>query len=159
MKFQVLTAASMKTVFWDVALCSLVKYFRRFRGACCLHHQGNKSLMEAASTCETSVNFYQTTPRNNPEDSHLKVIVTEQSESQREDENPTLPQGQCVSGERKDLRCSMCLLYPVASPLTVPTSPWHRVPRLSTDETLIILSIYVHTTIQPFHPGCRKFHY
>jgi hypothetical protein len=27
--------------------------------------------MEAASTSETSVNFYQTTQRNNPEDSHL----------------------------------------------------------------------------------------
>jgi hypothetical protein len=28
-------------------------------------------MMEAASTSETSVNFYQTTRRNNPEDSHL----------------------------------------------------------------------------------------
>jgi hypothetical protein len=28
-------------------------------------------IMEAASTSETSVNFYQTTRRNNPEDSHL----------------------------------------------------------------------------------------
>jgi hypothetical protein len=28
-------------------------------------------LMEAASTSETSVNFYQTTRRNNPEDGHL----------------------------------------------------------------------------------------
>jgi hypothetical protein len=27
--------------------------------------------MEAASTSETSVKFYQTTRRNNPEDSHL----------------------------------------------------------------------------------------
>jgi hypothetical protein len=27
-------------------------------------------LMEAASISETSVNFYQTTRRNNPEDSH-----------------------------------------------------------------------------------------
>jgi hypothetical protein len=29
-----------KTVFWDVELCSLVEVYRRFRGACCLHHQG-----------------------------------------------------------------------------------------------------------------------
>jgi hypothetical protein len=29
-------------------------------------------IMEAASTSETSVNFYQTTRRNNPEDSHLQ---------------------------------------------------------------------------------------
>jgi hypothetical protein len=28
-------------------------------------------MMEAASTSETSVNFYQTTQRNNPDDSHI----------------------------------------------------------------------------------------
>jgi hypothetical protein len=43
MRFQVLTAASMK-----IALTT-----------------------EAASTSETLVNFYQTTRRNSPEDSHL----------------------------------------------------------------------------------------
>jgi hypothetical protein len=48
-RLQVLTEASMKmAVSWVVAL-----------------------MMEAASTCETSINFYQTTQRNNPEDSHL----------------------------------------------------------------------------------------
>jgi hypothetical protein len=31
--------------------------------------------MEAASTSETSVNFNQTTQRNNPEDSHLEVFM------------------------------------------------------------------------------------
>jgi hypothetical protein len=31
-------------------------------------------MMEAVSTSETSVNFYQTTRRNNPEDSHLQQI-------------------------------------------------------------------------------------
>jgi hypothetical protein len=30
-----------------------------------------KAVIEAASISETSVNFYQSTPRNNPEDSHL----------------------------------------------------------------------------------------
>jgi hypothetical protein len=36
-RIQVLTAASVKmVVFWDVALCSLVEVYRRFRGACCL---------------------------------------------------------------------------------------------------------------------------
>jgi hypothetical protein len=30
-------------------------------------------MVEAASTSETSVNFYQTTRRNNPEDSHLQI--------------------------------------------------------------------------------------
>jgi hypothetical protein len=29
------------TVFWDVALCILVEVYQRFRGAYCLHHQGN----------------------------------------------------------------------------------------------------------------------
>jgi hypothetical protein len=54
--------------------------YRRFRGAYYLHHQGddggskylsNALMLEAASTSETLVNFYQTTRRNNPEDSHL----------------------------------------------------------------------------------------
>jgi hypothetical protein len=26
-------------VFWVVAPCSLVEYYQRFRGPCCLHHQ------------------------------------------------------------------------------------------------------------------------
>jgi hypothetical protein len=43
------------TVSWDVTPCILVIAL----------------MMEAASTFETSVNFYQTTRRNNPEDSHL----------------------------------------------------------------------------------------
>jgi hypothetical protein len=47
------------TVFWDVAPCNLV-------GRIAL-------MMEAASTSETSVNFYQTTRRNIPEDSHLQI--------------------------------------------------------------------------------------
>jgi hypothetical protein len=76
-RFQVLTVARMMTtVFWIVAPCSLVEVYRRFRGPCCLHHQGDESLiMEAASTPETSVNVYQTTRHNNPEDSHLKKNI------------------------------------------------------------------------------------
>jgi hypothetical protein len=31
-------------------------------------------MMEAAGTSETSVNFYQTTRRNIPEDSHLQIL-------------------------------------------------------------------------------------
>jgi hypothetical protein len=31
-------------IFWVVALCSLVEVYRRFRGAFCLHHQGDKLL-------------------------------------------------------------------------------------------------------------------
>jgi hypothetical protein len=33
-----------------------------------------RAMMEAASTSETSVNFYQTTRLNNPEDSHLHYL-------------------------------------------------------------------------------------
>jgi hypothetical protein len=32
-------------------------------------------MVEAASTSETSVNFYQTTRRNNPEDNHLNFYT------------------------------------------------------------------------------------
>jgi hypothetical protein len=64
----------MMTVFWVVEPCSLVEAYRRFSIACSFHHQGIISLMmDAASTSETSVNIYQTTRRNNPEDSHLQI--------------------------------------------------------------------------------------
>jgi hypothetical protein len=58
-------------VFWVVAPCSLVEVYQRFRGTFWLHHQG------AASTSEMSVNFYQTTRRNNPEDRHLHTCRRE----------------------------------------------------------------------------------
>jgi hypothetical protein len=41
MRFKVLTVTGMKTVFWDVAPCSLVEINRCFRGVYCLHHQGS----------------------------------------------------------------------------------------------------------------------
>jgi hypothetical protein len=41
-RFEVPTAASMKMlVSCVVAPCILVKVYRRFRGASCLHHQGS----------------------------------------------------------------------------------------------------------------------
>jgi hypothetical protein len=55
------------TVFWNVAPCRLVEVYRLFRGAYYLHHQSDE--MEAVSTSEASVNFYQTTRRNIPEKS------------------------------------------------------------------------------------------
>ncbi|KDR15651.1 E3 ubiquitin-protein ligase sina [Zootermopsis nevadensis] len=55
--FEVLTAVSLKIpVFWVAAPCSLVEV---------------ALMMEAARTSETSVNFYQTTQRNTPEDGNL----------------------------------------------------------------------------------------
>jgi hypothetical protein len=74
-RFQVLTAASIKmTIFRDVASCSLVVVFRHFRCACCVNHQG-ALMTDVGSTSETSVNFYQTTRRNNPENSNLQNNV------------------------------------------------------------------------------------
>jgi hypothetical protein len=56
--FEVLTAVSTKmAVFWVVTPCSLIAL-----------------MMEAARTSETLINFYQTTRRYNPEDSHLPFI-------------------------------------------------------------------------------------
>jgi hypothetical protein len=46
-------------VFWVVAPCSLVEVYRHFNWAIAL-------MIEAASTSETSVNFYQTAWRNIP---------------------------------------------------------------------------------------------
>jgi hypothetical protein len=51
-------------VFWVVVLCTVIKV------------HAITLMMEAASTSETLVNFYQTTWRNNPEDSHLQIEVT-----------------------------------------------------------------------------------
>jgi hypothetical protein len=70
--FEVLTAASTKMpVFWVIALCSLVEIYRLFRGTCCVI----ALMMESASISETSVNFYQTTRRYNPDDSHLCTFL------------------------------------------------------------------------------------
>jgi hypothetical protein len=38
-------------------------------------------MMEAASTSETSLNYYQTTLRNNPEDSHIHTRRRENPKS------------------------------------------------------------------------------
>jgi hypothetical protein len=74
--FEVLTAVSMKmAVFWVVAPCSLD-----------VSEVLIALMMEAASICETSVNFYQTTWRNNPEDSHFHTRRCENLKSHK----PTL---------------------------------------------------------------------
>jgi hypothetical protein len=45
-------------VFLDVVLCSLVDTDQRFKGAYCLHLQGDESLMmKAVNSSETSVNI------------------------------------------------------------------------------------------------------
>jgi hypothetical protein len=49
----------------DVAPCSLVETYRRFRGAYCLHHQGGLYISD------TSDSFCQASRRNITEDSSL----------------------------------------------------------------------------------------
>jgi hypothetical protein len=52
-------------IFWVVAPCILVEVYQRFRAIALM--------MEAARSSETLLNFYQTTRRYNPEDSHLHI--------------------------------------------------------------------------------------
>jgi len=68
------------TVFWGTVPCSLVKAYRRFRDAYCLHHQRDEPLialiMEAVRTSETSVYLYETTRRNFPNAITMKSDFT-----------------------------------------------------------------------------------
>jgi hypothetical protein len=57
-----MTANMKMAVLWVLTLCSLADVYHHFRGTCCLHHQGDK----------TMVNFYQTTQHYNPQDSHFQ---------------------------------------------------------------------------------------
>jgi hypothetical protein len=44
--------------FWDIATCSFVVVYRRFRGAYCFYHQSDKFtalMMEAVCTSEMSI--------------------------------------------------------------------------------------------------------
>jgi hypothetical protein len=68
-------------VFWVVASCSLVEVYQRFRGPISQTVSTRAAMMmEVARTSETLVNFYQTTRRYNPEDSHLHLsCLTTQS--------------------------------------------------------------------------------
>jgi hypothetical protein len=40
MKLQQAARRKKMAVLWVVALCSLEEVYQRFRGPCCLHHQG-----------------------------------------------------------------------------------------------------------------------
>jgi hypothetical protein len=57
-------------VFWVVVPFGLEEVYQRFRGTCCLHHQG----YEGARTSEKLANFYQITWRYNPEDIHIHTF-------------------------------------------------------------------------------------
>jgi hypothetical protein len=66
------------TVFWVPAPCGLVEVYRRFRRISYLF-----LMMEVASTSETSVNFYQSTRRNNPEDSNGGDMVHRKEDNEQ----------------------------------------------------------------------------
>jgi hypothetical protein len=57
-------------VFWVVAPCSLVEVYQCFGGLD--DHATHRLMVEAARSSEILVNFYQTTRRYNPENSHLQ---------------------------------------------------------------------------------------
>jgi hypothetical protein len=44
-------------VFWVVAPCSLVEVYQRFRGPCCLHHQGDEASPEPRRQSSTLLMF------------------------------------------------------------------------------------------------------
>jgi hypothetical protein len=66
-------------VFRIVAPCSLVKFTNVSEVLAASINIAQ--MMEAARTSETSVNFYQTTQRYNPEDSHLRTHCRENLKS------------------------------------------------------------------------------
>jgi hypothetical protein len=74
MRYQVLTAASMKMiVFWDIAPCSPVvaDHISEVRTASIFRAM----MMEAVRKSETSVYYNETIRRNIPEDYHLYTVT------------------------------------------------------------------------------------
>jgi hypothetical protein len=59
------------TVFWDAAVCGLEEILQCFRGAYCLHLQGDAVVIKAVSTSETSANICQTTWYKIPDNNHF----------------------------------------------------------------------------------------
>jgi hypothetical protein len=59
-------------VFWVVASCSLVEVYRRFRGACCLHNQGDEfthlycTRLHGAATQKTAIFILFAVRTSNP---------------------------------------------------------------------------------------------
>jgi hypothetical protein len=101
------------TVFWDVEPCSLVDVYGRYIGAVFIV----KAMMEAESTSETSVTFYQTTRRNIPEDSNFHACRRENLKSHiqikgaRNLDHNTIPSKVYVHFERKSKKIRV---YPSA---------------------------------------------
>jgi hypothetical protein len=76
-RFQVLTVARMKMIaFRDIAPCSIVEVYRRFRVAYCLLYPREfiDLMMEAVRNSETTVSINEITWCHIPESYHLQVI-------------------------------------------------------------------------------------
>jgi hypothetical protein len=63
-RFQVITAASMMTGFWDTAPCIVVEVDRRFRGACCLHRPDDVGSTYLWNICLLRRDYTALYPRN-----------------------------------------------------------------------------------------------
>jgi hypothetical protein len=85
-------------VFWVAAPCSLVEVYTdvsEVLAASIIRAITYRPHMEAASTSETLLNFYQTTQRNNKEDSHLRVLLPESWFLRRQTSSLLVLQFQC----------------------------------------------------------------
>jgi hypothetical protein len=69
MRFEVLTAASMKMVVFLVVAYSSVEVYRHFRAACCLHHQGDRRRQQ--SPCMGLIDVFVTVRLPNALIQHL----------------------------------------------------------------------------------------
>jgi hypothetical protein len=61
-------------VFWVVAPCSLVEVYQRFRGPCCLHHQGDDGRLHGATTQKTAIFILTAVRTSNPTDPYGFVL-------------------------------------------------------------------------------------
>jgi hypothetical protein len=76
--FRKLVGILKMAVFWLFAPCGLIKFTDVLE---VLVASITWAMIAQTSTSETSVNFYQTTRRNNPEDSHLRTRCRENLKS------------------------------------------------------------------------------
>jgi hypothetical protein len=74
LRFEVLTVAGMK-VIWNVAPCRLIETDCVLEVLTASIIRASTVRVEAVSASETFVNFYETTWRSFPKDSHLQIIV------------------------------------------------------------------------------------
>jgi hypothetical protein len=73
-RFQVLTMVSMKMIaFWDIAPRSLIVVDRHFRGAYCLHHQGDEWRQDAPLKHQK---YYNETTRCNISEGYQPLCFT-----------------------------------------------------------------------------------